>query len=225
MVSKNIPLPISRQITKTADTDDAYSLISKANTPMERAYADYVNKMKSLANQARMNIVSTGKIAYSASAKAAYQPEVKSLMSKLDAVLLNAPRERRAQLMANVDVAKKKQKDPNMKPGDIKKASQQALTKNRNAVGAKCNPIVITDKEWEAMQAGAISENVLTKILNNTDVDNLRQRATPRSTTSLSDTKVAKIKAMNASNYSLSEIAKSISVSTTTVSNYLKGVN
>ena len=113
---------------------------------MERAYADYANKMKSLANQARMNMVSTGKIAYSASAKAAYQPEVKSLMSKLDAVLLNAPRERRAQLMTNVDVAKKKEKDPNMKPGNIKKASQQALTKNKNAVGAKRNPIVITDK-------------------------------------------------------------------------------
>lgn len=214
-----------QQSTKMAETDDAYSLISKADTPMERVYADYANKMKSLANQARMNMVSTGKIAYSASAKAAYQPEVKSLMSKLDTALLNAPRERRAQLMTNVDVAKKKEKDPNMKPGDIKKASQQALTKNRNAVGAKRNPIVITDKEWEAIQAGAISENVLTKILNNTDVDNLRQRATPRSTTSLSDAKVAKIKAMNASNYSLSEIAKSIGVSTTTVSNYLKGVN
>ena len=73
MVSKNIPLPISWQITKMADTDDAYSLISKANTPMERAYADYANKMKSLANQARMNMVSTGKIPYSASAKNAYQ--------------------------------------------------------------------------------------------------------------------------------------------------------
>ena len=127
--------------------------------------------------------------------------------------------------MTNVDVAKKKEKDPNMKPGDIKKASQQALTKYQNTVGAKRNPIVITDREWEAIQAGAISENVLTKILDNTDVDNLRQRATPRTTTSLISAKVAKIKVMNASNYSLSEIAKSIGVSTTTVSNYLKGVN
>ena len=65
----------------------------------------------------------------------------------------------------------------------------------------------------------------LQKILNNTDVDNLKQRTTPRLTTSLSNAKVAKIKAMNASNYSLSEIAKLIGVSTATVSNYLKGVN
>ena len=214
-----------QQSTKMAETDDAYSLISKANTPMERAYADYANKMKSLANQARKEMVYTGKIAYSASAKNAYQSEVKSLLTKLNSALLNAPRERRAQLMANVDVAKKKQENPDMKPGDIKKASQQALTKYRNSVGAKRNPIVITDREWEAIQAGAISENVLTKILENTDVDNLRQRATPRTTASLSSAKVAKIKAMNASNYSLSEIAKSVGVSTTTVSNYLKGVN
>ena len=39
-------------------------------------------------------MVYTGKIAYSASAKNAYQPEIKSLMSKLDTALLNAPRER-----------------------------------------------------------------------------------------------------------------------------------
>lgn len=214
-----------QQSTKMAETDDAYSLISKANTPMERAYADYANKMKSLANTARKEMVSTGKIAYSSSAKSTYQKEVDSLMSKLNTALLNAPKERRAQLLANVEVSAKKEANKDMKPGDIKKASQQALTKYRNSVGAKRNPIVITDREWEAIQAGAISENKLTKILNNTDVDNLRQRATPRSTTSLSSAKIAKIKAMNASNYSLSEIAKSIGVSTTTVSNYLKGVN
>ena len=214
-----------QQSTKMAETDDAYSLISKANTPMERAYADYANKMKSLANTARKEMTSTGKIAYSSSAKSTYQKEVDSLMSKLNTALLNAPKERRAQLLANVEVSAKKETNKYMKPGDIKKASQQALTKYRNSVGAKRNPIVITDREWEAIQAGAISENVLTKILNNTDVDNLRQRATPRTITSLSSAKVAKIKAMNASNYSLSEIAKSVGVSTTVVSNYLKGVN
>lgn len=52
-----------------AETKDAYSLVSEANTSMERAYADYANKMKSLANQARKEMVNTGKISYSASAK------------------------------------------------------------------------------------------------------------------------------------------------------------
>lgn len=211
--------------TKMAETDDARTLISTADTPMERVYADYANKMKSLANQARKEMMSTGKIAYSSTAKAAYQPEVDSLMSKLNKSLLNAPRERQAQLLANAEVSSKKKANPNMTTGDIKKASQQALTKYRNAVGAKRQTIIITDREWEAIQAGAISENTLTKILNNADADNLRQRATPRSSTTLSAAKINRIKAMNASNYSLSQIANALGISTSTVSKYLKGVN
>ena len=214
-----------QQSTKMGEATDAYSLISKADTPMERTYADYANKMKSLANSARKEMMSTGKIEYSSSAKSTYQAEVDSLLSKLNNALLNAPRERRAQLLANVEVANKKKENENMKPGDIKKAGQQALTKYRSSVGAKRNPIKITDKEWEAIQAGAISENILTKILNNTDVDNLRERATPRSTNTLSQAKVNKIKAMRNSNYTLQEIAKALGVSTSTVSSYLKGVN
>lgn len=210
--------------TRMEETDDAYTLVSDANTPMERAYAEYANKMKAMANQARAEMVSTGKIAYSASAKAVYQKEVDSLMDKLNTALLNAPRERQAQLLTNAEVNAKKKANPDMKPGDIKKASQQALTKYRQAVGAKREPIVITDREWDAIQAGAISENVLTKILNNTDADNLRQRATPRATSTLSQAKINRIKAMNNSNYSLTEIAKALGVSTSTVSNYLKGV-
>ena len=214
-----------QQSTKMGEATDAYSLISKADTPMERTYADYANKMKSLANSARKEMMSTGKIEYSSSAKSTYQAEVDSLLSKLNNALLNAPRERRAQLLANVEVANKKKENENMKPGDIKKAGQQALTKYRSSVGAKRNPIKITDKEWEAIQAGAISENILTKILNNTDVDNLRERATPRSTSTLSQAKINKIQAMRNSNYTLQEISKALGVSTSTVSSYLKGVN
>lgn len=211
--------------TKMAETDDAYSLISKANTPMERAYADYANKMKSLANQARKEMMNTGKIAYSSTAKATYQQEVSSLMSKLNTALLNAPRERQAQLKANAEINAKKLNNPNMKAGDIKKASQQALTKYRNQVGSVARSkrsIKITDKEWEAIQAGAISENYLKKILNNTDIETLRERATPRATTTLSQTKINRIKSLSASNYTLSEIAQKLGISTTTVSNYLK---
>lgn len=213
-----------QQSTKMAETDDAYTLVSDADTTMERAYAEYANKMKNMANQARIEMTNTGKIAYSSTAKKAYQSEVDSLMDKLNTSLLNAPRERRAQLLANVEVEAKKKANPNMKPGEVKKAGQQALTKYRNEVSAKRQPITITDKEWEAIQAGAISENILSKILKNTDVDNLRQRATPRSTTTLSQAKVNRIKALSASNYTVSEIAQKLGVSTSTVSQYLKGV-
>ena len=216
----------TQKSTKMAETDDARTLISEIDTPMERLYADYANKMKSLANQARKEIVSTGKIKYSATAKAAYQPEVDSLMAKLNTALLNAPRERQAQLLANAEVNAKKAANPDMKPADIKKASQKALSKYRSELGSiarRDRSIKVTDKEWEAIQAGAISENTLMKILANTDADSLRQKATPRTTNTVSQAQVNRIRALKASNYTIAEIANKLGVSPTTITKYVKG--
>lgn len=208
--------------TKMAETKDAFTLVSDADTPQERAYATYANEMKSLANRARKEMLSTGKIAYSASAKETYQEEVDHLMAQLNVALRNAPRERQAQVIANATVAAKKQENPDMTRSEINKASQQALTAARTTVGASRETISISDREWEAIQAGAISENRLTQIINNVDIDTLRQRATPRSTTVLSTAKVNKIASMSASGYSTAEIAEALGVSTSTVNKYLK---
>lgn len=217
--------------TKMAETDDAYSLVSEYKHPMEIVYADYANSMKALANSARKEMMSTGKIEYSVTAKKTYQAEVDSLMSKLNTALLNTTRERAAQRMANADVRAKKQAyeqetGTKMKPKDSKKISQQALSRYRNEVGSvsrRDRSIKITDKEWEAIQAGAISENKLKKILDNTDIDNLRERATPRTTVTLSTAKINRIKALSNSNYTLSEISNKLGIPTSTVSKYLKG--
>lgn len=214
--------------TRMAETDDAMTLVSNSKYPMEIVYAEYANSMKDLANKARVEMSKTGKIAYSQTAKKTYAKEVKDLEEKLDIAKQNAPRERAAQRMANATVQAKKAANPNMSNEDIKKASQQALSASRNKVGAvarKKRNIIITDKEWEAIQAGAISENKLKQILNNTDADSLRQRAMPRASTKLSAAKINKIKSMQASNYSLAEIAAACNCSTSTISNYLKGVN
>lgn len=213
----------TQKSTKMAETDNALTLVSDANTPAEIAYADYANRMKALGNQARKEMLSSGKITYSASAKATYQTEVDSLSAKLNVALKNAPRERQAQVIANATVSAKKQENPDMTPGEIKKVNQQALTSARTSVGAKREPIKVTDREWEAIQAGAISENKLTQIINNVDIDTLRQRATPRATTSLSTAKVNRITSMNESGYSTAEIAKALGVSSTTVAKYLNG--
>lgn len=211
----------TQQSTKMAETKDAYSLISETDTPIERAYANYANKLKALGNQARLEILATQKIPYSASAKETYFDEWKSLDSKLSIALKNAPKERQAQTIANAVVAAKKKDNPDMTKGEIKKASQQALTQARALVGAKREAIKITDREWEAIQAGAISENQLKQIINNADIDGLRQRAMPRSTTTLSVAKQNKIASMNASGYSTSEIAEALGISTSTVHKYL----
>jgi predicted transcriptional regulator len=205
--------------TKMAETRDARTLSS--GTPQEEAYADYANSMKALANQARKVMVNTGKIEYSSSAKATYSDEVNSLMYKLNDALKNAPRERKAQAIANSVVEAKKKANPDMSKAEIKKASQQALTSARASVGAKRTPVQITDKEWEAIQAGAISENKLLQILNNTDIDEVRKRATPRTTNTLSQAKINRIATLRASGYSTSEIAEALGVSSSTVSKYL----
>lgn len=207
--------------TKMAEAKDAYSLVSEADTPIERAYADYANKMKALGNQARLEILATKKTPYSPSAKETYQSEVDSLNAKLNVALKNAPRERQAQTMANAMVAAKKQDNPDMTKGEIKKASQQALTQARASVGAKRETIKITDREWEAIQAGAISEAKLIQIIDNVDIDSLRERATPRTTTSLSSAKQSRITSMCASGYTTSEIAAALGISVSTVSKYL----
>ena len=211
--------------TRMQEANDAYDLVSPARHPMEIIYADYANSMKALANRARMEMMSTGKIEYSKTAKAVYEPEVKSLMNKLNDALLNTTRERAAQRLANVEVQEKVAANPNMKKADIKKASQQAISKYRQEVGSatrKERNIDITDREWEAIQAGAISENKLKQILDNTDIAKLRERATPRATTQLSTAKINQIKAMNAS-YTIQEIADKLGISSATVSKYLKG--
>ena len=211
--------------TRMAETDDAYKLVSDARHPMELIYADYANSMKSMANKARLEMASTGKIAYNASAARTYQKEVKDLNDKLNKALLNTTRERAAQRMANAEIQAKKDAGQ-IEKSDVKKASQRALDKYRQEVGSvtrKDRNIDITDREWEAIQAGAISESKLKQILDNADTAMLRQRATPRSTTQLSPAKISKIKAYGASNYTIKEIADKLGVPTSTVSKYLKG--
>lgn len=206
--------------TKMAETKDARTLSS--GTPQEELYADYANSMKAMANQARRSMVNTGKIAYSASAKAAYSEEVKTLQSKLNVALKNAPRERKAQAIANSVVEAKKKDNPDMTKAEIRKESQRALTAARASVGAARHPVEITDKEWEAIQAGAISENVLSQILNNTDIDAIRQRATPRSVSTLSPAKQSRIKRLAEYGYTQAQIASELGISSSTVSKYLK---
>lgn len=206
--------------TKMAETKDARTLISDADTPIEREYAQYANQMKAFANRARLEIIRTKDIPYSPSAKETYKAEVESLNSKLNVSLKNAPRERQAQLRANATVTAKKQANPDMTKGEIKKAGQQALVKARIDVGAKRETIKITDREWEAIQAGAISNNKLQQIVAHTDTDELRQRATPRTTATLSQAKINKIQNMRVSGYTNAEIAEAIGVSTSTVSKY-----
>lgn len=213
----------TQQSTKMAETDDAYTLVSYRRTKAELAYAEYANKLKSLANEARKEMKATGTLKYSPEAKKAYEPEVTRLQSALALANSNKPRERQAQVLANARIKEKVEADPDLANDKkmLKKVSQQAIVAARQQVGAKRHPITISDKEWEAIQAGAISDNVLSQILDSADIDNLRQRATPRANNELSNGKIALIKARAASGYTNAQIAESLGISASTVSKYL----
>ena len=218
--------------TKMAETDDAYTLVSKYRHTMELVYADYANEMKNLGNKARIEMVNTGKIPYSSTAKKTYAVELKSLMDKLENSDLNKIKERSAQRKANAEISTKKKayfeaNGEELKGETLRKLSQQALNKYRQEVGSisrRDRNIEITDKEWEAIQAGAISENTLKRILAATDIDKLRQRATPKLVNTLSQAQINRAKAMAASNYTLDDIAKKLGVSPSTISKHLRGV-
>lgn len=205
--------------TRMAEAKDARTLSS--GTPQEELYADYANHMKSLANRSRKEMMATGKIQYSASAKETYSKEVDTLNAKLNLAMENAPKERQAQIMAKSKVNALKKDNPDIPKKELKKINQRALSEARIKVGAKRQNIEITDREWEAIQAGAISENRLYQIISNTNIDDLRERATPRTRTVPSNAKISKMQAMKNSGYTAAEIADAVGCSTSTVHKYL----
>ncbi|MBR6641750.1 MAG: helix-turn-helix domain-containing protein [Clostridia bacterium] len=212
--------------TRMAETDDAMSLVSSIRHPKEIIYAEYANSMKAMANKARIEIIRTGNLESNPKAKKIYAKEVESLDNKLKNAEMNRVRERTATRLAAADIKRKKEADPTLKGEDLQKTSQRLQTKYRNEVGSvsrRQRAIQITDKEWEAIQAGAISENKLKRILNNSDPDSLRDRAMPSASNKLSTAQINRIKRMNDSNFTLSQIAEKMNLSPTTVSAYLKG--
>lgn len=206
--------------TQMAETKDARTLISKYNSPAEVAYADYANKLKSMANQARKELLKNEKLQYDGSAAKRYSNEVKSLDTKLNISEQNAPRERKAQVIANNEIKKIIKDNPDITKKEIKKISQQKLTLARNQVGAKRTLIDISDSEWEAIQAGAISDNKLQKILRYADIDKIRERATPRSNKGLNEAKIQRIKTLKERGYTNDEIASRLGVSSATINKY-----
>ena len=206
-------------------TDDIRTLSS--GTVVEDTYADYANRMKALANQARLEYVATPTLARSASAAKTYAPEVARLTAALHDAQLNAPRERDAQRIANARV-KAKIEDNNLDykrdKDEISKIRRAASSDARIETGAsgKKTRIAISDGEWEAIQAGAISDTTLKEILRYADPDRVRELSTPRTTTEVSDARKNRIKAMANSGHTNAEIADALGISPSSVSRILK---
>lgn len=209
------------KVKRILAVDDVRSMSS--GTLQEEAYADYANKMKDLANKARLEYKATPTLKRSASAAKAFEPEVNRLMAALKVAQLNAPLEREAQRIANARAKAKVQANNITDKDEISKIRRAAISDARNSTGAsgKRTRITISDGEWTAIQSGAISDTTLSEILRYAEPKTVRERATPRRTTQLSDARISRIKAMANSGHTNAEIAEALGISTSAVSKYL----
>lgn len=211
--------PVKMVSTKLAETDDAYTLLSKnGGTLIERVYADHSNRLKALANLSRKEMVNnTDSIPVSRSAKRVYKSEVDQLKADLHVALMNSPRERRAQVLANTLIAQKKAANPEMDDATLKKVKSQALTAARTRTGAKKTLVPITERQWEAVQAGAVSKSMLKQILDNADIERVKELATPRQGNLMGNAEAARARSLASQGLTQAEIARVLGVSLTTL--------
>jgi DNA-binding CsgD family transcriptional regulator len=216
-------IPKTIRSTKLAETQDAHTLSS--GTTIEKIYADHSNELKALANRARLESLRLPPITVSASAKKTYANEVKSLDQKLNIAKENRPIERQAQIIAGTMIKARFAENPNLPLSEKKKIKNQCITVARNRVGASKSRrlISITPEEWNAIQAGAISNYKLTQILANADMDQVRSLATPHHEILMPQSKISQARDMMSLGYTRSEVAKKLGVSVTTLNTALAG--
>lgn len=213
--------PRLQKTYKMLTVDDANDLSSGSN--IEVIFATHANKLKALANKARKDSMHLSYIPYSPTARKAYAKEVDSLLSQLNIAKKNKPLERQAQILGNVTYREKKANHPEWDGDDKRKYKAQALEAARYRVGAKKQLIKISPKEWEAIQAGAVTKTQLRDIIDNTDLDILKQYAMPRSEKVISDSVRSRAKQMSDRGLTLSEISDRLGISASSVSDIVNG--
>lgn len=207
--------------TRMAETSDARILSSGQH--VEEIYAGFANNLKALANSARRESLGIVPTSYSPTARQTYSAEVARLTAALNAANKNAPLERQAQMIATSIVNRKRQENPSLDTDRdaLTKVRNQALAEARARTGAGKDRIVISEREWEAIQAGAISPTRLADILTNTNLDQVKQLATPRQTP-LAQVNTGRARAMLAGGFTQAEVAAQLGISVSTLMEALK---
>lgn len=209
------PYKKQSKVTRMSLVDDAHELSS--GTVVESLYADHANSLKSMANSARRSYLKQPSVKQSAAARRIYSKEVAALDAKLKDVLKNDPLERQAQRIANKTYSQLTKNNPEMDKAARKKMKARVIAQARIESGAKKPTIKITETEWEAIQAGAVSNTRLNKIMGYADLDTLKQLATPRTEKTVTAAKEARIKALLSAGKTQAEVAEALGVSVSTV--------
>lgn len=210
-----VTVPKTTRGARMEFTKDARELSS--GTPMEEVYAAHANSMKSLANEARKASVALQMPRQSQAAKAVYSTEVKSLDQKLKLAQRNAPLERRAQVLGNAMAKSRIDANPGLDKDDVKKIKYQSLEEGRRITDAAKTKVHISDREWEAIQAGAVAHSRLAEILTHADMDRVKELATPRRRSSLSPGQMARARQLVSLGRPMSQIAEELGIPRSTI--------
>lgn len=201
--------------------DDAFNLVGDPDDPKERSYANFANSLKALANEARRIAVNTENMKRDPEAVKAYAKEVAELNRKLKDIKNNSYLERQAQMLANKRFfAAKNNSSVTYTKKELKRLKGECLSGARLSLGAKKPKFLITPKEWEAIEAGAVSSSILTSIINNADIDLIKSYTMPRSSqrSRISYSEEALIRSMaNRPGVTQAEIADALGISASTV--------
>jgi transcriptional regulator with XRE-family HTH domain/DNA-binding CsgD family transcriptional regulator len=199
---------------------DPFELISDEGTAIERVYATHAKGLKDLANKARLGTVGVDPRPYDPKARRTYSDEVASLNIKFKDAVKARPIERKAQLLAAEIYKAKVDSDPAMSKKDKKTWKGRSLVVARSRLGHPKPTIDITQREWTAIEMGAVSPTRLKGILRNADMDKVRQYATPRAIREgLSGGKKTRATRLLGQGYTTAEVAAALGVPVSQVQN------
>jgi hypothetical protein len=204
------------------------SLVSDANelssgTAKENVYAQYANALKAKENEVLKEVQTIPHQQQNKVAAKIYAPEVVSLKAKLAKAVAHSPMERQAQIQAEQLVYTNRVAGADAET--IKGLKKQAISYGRTKVsGTAKRPIVdITSDEWEAIQAGAVSHQVLKDVISKANRDQLVAYSLPNEHRTLSPSSKSRAQQLLDNGYTYAEVATAMGVSASTIHNVLSG--
>lgn len=210
-------VPVTMKVERMYLTKDARTLSS--GTTMENIYASYSNHMKDLGNKSRKGVLKAGEFKVDPEAKKKYQKEVDHLMAQVKEAEMNAPLERQARVIANERTQSILKEHPEYR--DDKDARVKVARKSYNharaVIGITNKRVNINDAEWEAIQAHALSENRLNKVLKYADPDVIRKYATPKDNDKMPQWSINRAKELLNQGFTNAEVADALGISASTL--------
>lgn len=198
---------------------DAFDLTRDRNDPVEKLYAEHANSMKALANNTRLSASKVVMPKQNRRAKEVYRDEVADLDRQLKAAIATAPLKRRADIIAGVTVKARRKEDPSLRldRDRLKKVERQAKTEAYARLGISQPKITISDRQWDAIQAGGVSSSKLREILVYADPKRVEELALPKKNTVMTSAVSSRAKAMLATGASTADVARSLGISASTL--------